>query len=131
MNQIWLIIIALAVAVTAGFAISLIIDLKRTTRSVNEFISSTEATLRPTLDELQQTLKSLRNISDDLNDVTSDMKTLSSSIKDVGINIKQVSNIIEHVTSETAIKATSFKAGIRTGLGILLQNLFTKKGGKT
>ena len=61
-NHIWLGVIALAVAATAGYVISLIIELKRTLQSVNNMLKTTEDSLKPTLDELQQTLRSLRNV---------------------------------------------------------------------
>jgi uncharacterized protein YoxC len=130
MNQIWLILIGIAVVVTAGFVISLILELKKTVRSLNVFLKTTEESIKPTLEELQQTLRSLRNISADLNDVTTDIKTLSGSIRDVGLNIKHVSSVNEDVTSSVAIKTSGIKAGIKTGFMVLLNNLFLKKGGE-
>jgi len=115
--------------ITAGFIISLIIELKKTVQNVSVLLKTTEESLRPTLEELQLTLKSLRNVSDDINDVTADIKTLSGSVKDVGLNIRNVSNLVEELTSSTLIKATGLKAGIKTGLMVLLSNLFSKKGG--
>lgn len=129
MNQIWLLLIVISVVVTSGFIISLIIELKKTVRILNELLKTTEESVKPTLEELQQTLKSLRNVSDDINVVTTDVKTLSGSVRDVGLNIKQVSNLVEEVTSSTLIKASGLKAGIKTGLMFLLNNLFLKKGG--
>ena len=130
MNNIWLLLIAIAVVVSSGFIISLIIDLKKTVRLLNELLKTTEESIKPTLEELQQTLKSLRNVSNDINAVTTDVKTLSGSVRDVGLNIKHVSNLIEEVTSSTLIKASGLKAGIKTGLMFLLSNLFLKKGGE-
>jgi uncharacterized protein YoxC len=128
-NQLWLTLIGIAVVVTAGFVISLIIELKKTLRSLNGLLKTTEESLKPTLEELQQTLKSLKNISDNINDVTADMKTLSGSVRDVGLNIKRVSGIVEDITSSVAVKASGVKAGLKTGFLVLLNNLFLKKGG--
>ena len=128
-NGLWLALIGIAVVVTAGFVISLIIDLKKTLRSLDGLLNTTEESLKPTLEELQQTLKSLKGISDNLNDVTADMKTLSGSVRDVGLNIKHVSDVVEDVTSSVAIQASGVKAGLKTGLLVLLNNLFFKKGG--
>jgi uncharacterized protein YoxC len=128
-NQIWLTLIGIAIVITAGFVISLIIELKKTVRSLNEFLQTTEASIQPTLEELQLTLKSLRNISENLNEVTDDMKTLSGSVRDVGLTIKHVTGVVEDITSSVAVKAAGTKAGIKTGLMVLLNNLFLKKGG--
>jgi methyl-accepting chemotaxis protein len=92
-------------------------------------LKTTEEAIKPTLDELQQTLKSLKNISDNIEEVTSDMKTLSGSVKDVGLTIKHVSGVVEDITSAVAINASGAKVGIKTGLMVLLNNLFSKKGG--
>ncbi len=129
MNQIWLTLIGIAVIVTAGFVISLIIELRKTVCTLNELMKTTEESLKPTLEEVQLTLKSLRKVSDDLNDVTTDVKTLSGSVRDVGMNIRHISNLVESVTLSTAIKASGLKAGIKTGLEVLLGNLFSRIGG--
>ena len=129
MSQLWLTLIGISVIVTAGFVIWLIIEVKKTLRSLNDFLKTSEESLKPTLEELQQTLRSLRSVSNDLNDVTSDIKTLSGSIRDVGLNIKSVSNMVEDVTSSGYIKVSGMKAGIKTGIMVLLSNLFSKKGG--
>jgi len=130
MNQIVLILIGISVVVTAGFIISLIIELKKTIRNASEILKTTEMTLKPVLEELQLTLRSLRSVSDDINDVTTDIKTLSASVKDVGLNIRSVSNLIENVASSTAVKASGLKAGIKTGLMFLLSNFILKIGGR-
>ena len=130
MSQLWLTLIGIAVVITAGFIVSLIIELKKTVRSLNDFLKTTEESIKPTLDELQQTLRSLRNVSNDLNDVTTDIKTLSGSVRDVGLNIKHVSNIVEDITSSGYIKASGVKAGLKTGIMVLLNNLFSRKGGR-
>jgi uncharacterized protein YoxC len=130
MNSIWLIVIALAVAVTAGFLISLILELKKTLRAVNDFINTTEQSLKPTLEELQHTLRSLRNVSEDINTVTTDVKTLSHSVRDVGQRIQGINSLIEIAASATAIRASGLRAGIKTGIEVLLKNLFSKTGGR-
>jgi uncharacterized protein YoxC len=128
MNQIWLIIIAIAVAVTAGFIVSLIIELKKTLRSLNDFLKTTEETIKPTVEELQQVLASVRSVSNDVNDITSDIKTLSGTVRDVGQNIRYASSFIGGLASGTTLKAAGIKAGVKTALGVLLKNFLSKKG---
>lgn len=128
-NSIWFGIIAIAVAALAGYIISLIIELKKTVRSVNELLKTTEDNLKPTLEELQQTLRSLRNVTDDINEVTSDVKVLSKSVRDVGENVSHVSGLISTVTSLAAMKASGLRAGVKAGMGVLISNLFSRIGG--
>lgn len=129
-EHIWLIVIAVAVAALAGYLISLIIELKKTVRTVNAVLESTEGSLKTALDELQLTLRSLRNISDDINEVTTDIKTLSGSVRDVGRNIRHVSELVDETASLTAVKVSGLKAGMKAGLMVILSNLFSKKGGE-
>ncbi|OHE54742.1 MAG: hypothetical protein A2Z47_07070 [Thermodesulfovibrio sp. RBG_19FT_COMBO_42_12] len=129
MNQIWLGLIAIAVVVTAGFVISLMIEMKKMISSLREFLKTTQETIKLTLEELQQTLKSIRNVSDNINDVTDDIKKLSGSVRNMGDNVSRVSKLIEGMTLSTVIKASGLKVGIMTALDILLNNLFSKKGG--
>jgi len=130
MTQIWLALIVLILAVTAGSLIWLIIELRGAARSLNMCLKTTEECIKPTLEELQQTLRSIRNVSNDLNDVTSDIKTLSGSVRDVAVNIRTVSNVIEHITALTTIKASGLRAGVKAGLEVLINNLFSKIGGR-
>jgi len=133
MNNIWIGLIAIAVAATAFFLILLLVELRRTVQALRDTLKTTEESTKMTLEELQQTLKSLRGISDNLKAVTDDVKTFSGAVKDVGQNISHVSNLVENVASSTLIKASGLKVGIRTALGVLSSNLlsnFLKKGDK-
>ncbi len=130
MDRLWLTLIGIAVLVTAGFLVALILELRKTACRLNEFLKTTEESLKPTLEELQYTLRSLRNITDGLNEVTEDVKTLSGSVRDVGVTIKRVTNLVEDVSTSALITASGLKAGVKTGLAYLLSNLFSKIGGK-
>jgi uncharacterized protein YoxC len=131
MNNIWLGLIAVAVAATAFFLILLLIELRRTTRTLSDSMKTTEESMKTTLEELQQTLKNLRDISDNIKAVTGDIKTFSGAVKDVGQDISHMSNLVENFTSSALIKASCLKVGVKTAFGVLLHNLFNsffKKG---
>jgi uncharacterized protein YoxC len=83
MNQLWIVLITVAVLVTAGFLIALLIELIKLTRSFTLFLKTTGETAKTTLEELQEALKSIKGISDDIQDVTDDVKTFSGAVKDV------------------------------------------------
>jgi uncharacterized protein YoxC len=129
MNQIWLGFIVLAQVATVGFLILMFMEMRKAVRSLNEFLKTTEESIKPALEELQQTLKSIRNVSDDINVITVDIKTFSGTMRDVGQNIKHVSNLLEDITKSTTVKASGLKVGIRVALGVLLNNLILRKGG--
>ena len=130
MTQVLMALIVLILAVMAGSVIWLIIELRNAARSLNVCLKITEECIKPTLEELQQTLRGIRNITNDLNDMTSDIKMFSGSVRDVAVNIRTASNVIGHITSLTTIRASGLKAGVRAGLEVLINNLFSKTGGR-
>jgi methyl-accepting chemotaxis protein len=128
MNNIWLGLITFAVLAAAGFLISALIELRKTTKSLRNFLRIQED-LNTTLSELQQTLKSLRNVSNDVNEIMVDAKSFSNAVSNIGTNIKHASNLIENTKSLAFIKASGLRVGIKTALTFLLKNLLSKKGG--
>jgi uncharacterized protein YoxC len=128
MNNIWLGLITFAVLAAAGFLISALIELRKTTKSLRNFLRIQED-LNTTLIELQQTLKSLRNVSNDVNEIMVDAKSFSNAVSNIGANIKHASNLIENTKSLAFIKASGLRVGIKTALTFLLKNLLSKKGG--
>ena len=125
MSNIFLALITLAFLAAVGVFIVVMLELKTATQALREFLKTTEATLKPTLEELQQSLRSMRNVTDNVTAVTEDVKTLSSSVRKVGENVQHVSELIDDVTSSTAVKVSGLRAGIRTALEVLIQNLLT------
>ena len=133
MNQLWIVLITVAVLVTAGFLIALLIELIKLTRSFTLFLKTTGETAKTTLEELQEALKSIKGVSDDIQDVTDDVKTFSGAVKDVGQNIQKINSTVEKITSSTLLEASSLKVGIRTAFAVLSSNLLNnlfRKGGK-
>lgn len=126
MNSLFLGLITLAVLVLAGFVIYFIIDLKKTTASLNRFIATTEDVLQPTVDELQMTLKSVRKITDDVGVVTEDVRRMSGSLKDIGDNVQKISEAVQEVATESITGATALKAGLKAGFGYFVKNVGSK-----
>jgi uncharacterized protein YoxC len=129
MNHIWLGLITIAFLVLTGFIVSFLIELKKTTIAVREFLKTTETVIKPALEELQQTMKSLRNTTDKVNDIADDLQDVSHALRDTGQTIKQVSTVIGGITSATCIKVSGLRAGIRTALELLLHSFIQRKGG--
>jgi len=130
MNDLLLGLITVAVLLAIGVLISVLIELRKTARSLRDFLRTQEDLLNTTLDELQQTLKSLRSVSNDVNEVTKDAKSFSKAVSDIGNNIQHASNILGDKTSLAFNKASGLKIGIRTAFAFLLNNLSFKKGGR-
>lgn len=127
MNTVFWGLITLAVIVFVGVLITLVVELKSSLRSVNEFLKMAEGTLKPTLEELQLSLKSIRNVTDNITVVTEDVKVLSGSVRNVGDNVRQVTNLIGNVTTGSVIKASSLRVGITTAATVLLKGLLSRR----
>jgi uncharacterized protein YoxC len=131
MQETWIWVIIVAGVILTGFLIALILELKKTIRSIDNLVKTTDQSLKPIFEELQQTLKKINNISSDINEVTSEAKTLSNTVRDVGISVKTAGTFVGHSISTTANRAMGFRAGIKTGLQVLLKTLLSKKGEKS
>ena len=128
MNEIWFTLMAIAFLVVVGFFIYVLLELRKSARALTEFLKTTEESLKPTMEELQLTLRSLRKVTDDVNEITGDIRTISGSTRDIGRNLKKVSELVNEVSSETIIKVSGLRVGIRTALEVLLKNVFLKGG---
>lgn len=128
MNEIWFTLMAIAFLVVVGFFIYVLLELRKSAKALTEFLKTTEESLKPTMEELQLTLRSLRKVTDDVNEITGDIRTISGSTRDIGQNLKKVSELINEVSSETIIKVSGLRVGIRTALEVLLKNVFLKGG---
>lgn len=124
MNNLFFGLITLAVLVLTGFIIYIILELKKTIDSLKCSMDSIEKTLIPTVEELQMTFKSVRKITDDVGIVTESVRGLSGSISEIGQNVKHVSEVINTITTSSAVQVSSVKAGVKAGFGYFIKNLF-------
>ncbi|NWF52817.1 MAG: DUF948 domain-containing protein [Nitrospirae bacterium] len=133
MNQIWIVLIIIAVLVTAGFLVALLIKLIKLTHSLTAFLKTTGESTKIALDELHEALKSIKSVSDNIHDVTGDVKTFSGAIRDVGENVHRINSMVEKIRSSALVEVSSLKVGFKTAFAVLLSNLLNnllKKGGK-
>jgi uncharacterized protein YoxC len=119
-------IITLACVILVVVLIYVLLELRQATRKLEHFISTTESSLMPTLDELPGTIKSIRHIAENIATVTDDVKTLTGSVREVGENIRLTSGYIENIASSSSAQVSGLRAGIRAGFNVLVNNLLTK-----
>ncbi len=130
MSNLMMGLITAAIIATVIIFIYVMVELRKTIRSLRELVNTTENSLKPTVAELQETLKGVRKVADNVTVLSEDMKILSGSLRDVGENVKRVSRDIGHVvdfvdgvTSTAAVEASGLKAGIKAGLWYFLKSL--------
>jgi uncharacterized protein YoxC len=126
MTTLLLSIITLACVVLVIVLIYVLLELRQATRKLEQFITTSETSLKPMFDELPGTIRSIRHIAENIATVTDDVKTLSGSVREVGENIRLTSGYIEEVASSSSVQVSGLRAGIRAGFNVLFNNLLTK-----
>jgi uncharacterized protein YoxC len=126
MTTLLLSIITLACVVLVIVLIYVLLELRQATQKLEQFITTSETSLKPTFDELPVTIRSIRHIAENIATVTDDVKTLSGSVREVGENIRLTSGYIEEIASSSSVQVSGLRAGIRAGFNVLVNNLLTK-----
>jgi len=126
MTTLLLSIITLACVVLVIVLIYVLLELRQATRKLEQFITTSETSLKPIFDELPGTIRSLRHIAENIATVTDDVQTLSGSVREVGENIRLTSGYIEEIASSSSVQVSGLRAGIRAGFNVLVNNLLTK-----
>jgi uncharacterized protein YoxC len=119
-------IITLASVILVIVLIYVLLELRQATRKLEQFITMSENSLKPTLDELPGTIRSIRHIAENIATVTDDVKNLSGSVREVGENIRLTSGYIEELASSSSVQVSGMRAGIRAGFNVLINSLTTK-----
>lgn len=123
MIEVLLLIIVVLLALIAGFLIPTLIELRKTSREVNDFIIRTEGTLKPVIEQLSDTLRQVKAFSEGVNSITDDIKRFSSAVGDAGDRIRKIVEVVD----EIPFKAHGIKAGIGAAFGYLITRFFKKK----
>jgi len=126
MTTLLLSIITLACVVLVFVLIYVLLELRQATRKLEQFITTSETSLKPTFDELPGTIRSIRHIAENIATVTDDVQTLSGSVREVGENIRLTSGYIEEIASSSSVQVSGLRAGIRAGFNVLVNNLLAK-----
>ncbi len=126
MTTLLLSIITLACVVLVIVLIYVLLELRQATRKLEQFITTSETSLKPMFDELPGTIRSIRHIAENIATVTDDVQTLSGSVREVGENIRLTSGYIEEIASSSSVQVSGLRAGIRAGFNVLVNNLLTK-----
>jgi uncharacterized protein YoxC len=132
-NEIFFSMIAVAFVALVIAAIWLIVKLVDAVKAARTFLDSADTVVHETADELKLSLQSLRGITDKINLISADVESFSGSIRTVGEevqqitgSIKRIGNVFQNVGTETMASVCGLRAGIRSGLEVLVKNLFQR-----
>ena len=119
-----LVVIALVFAIFLSAAIIwFIIDLRRTSCALREFIKSTEETLAPAMIELKLTMQSVRSVHEDVGAIVRDARDITDSVSDISQNIKKLSGIAGELGAGMSSTVVGLRAGVREGIMAFIGSL--------
>lgn len=120
--------VGFVLAILAGYAIAMLVQLKKTLYKTERVIEETGTSLNSTLKEVEATLKSIRQVTDNVNAVTEDARALSSTLAGVATDIRLASATVKNVTANFGSKVMGFKAGLSVALEVLKSFIASRRG---
>lgn len=124
MNDVLLAVAVVAFVVYVVFHVSYIMELRRTSAALREFMEETKGSLEPALEEFRTTLGRVNKIADDAGGAVENIRHLTDA---VNIMEKGVRQLYDHYKAELGPAASAniagLKAGVRTGVVTLLRTL--------
>ncbi len=127
MNSVFLGILTLSVVILVVFLIPTAIQVRKTAKEAEKFMSDTNTSLKPVLKELHETLEGFNNISKGIDNAVNDIGSFTKAVRDVGDTASDINRIIKGTGADVAIKAAGIGIGVRTALNVFLKGL--RKGG--
>jgi ABC-type transporter Mla subunit MlaD len=94
------------------------------TTALRHLLAQTSGDLRKVIAELSVSLENVRKITDNINTVTGDVRAVTSSVANLQQNVgKLYSFVSETVGNSVKADFAGLKAGVKTGLETLVNNL--------
>ena len=124
--NIWLVILAVAVAVGIGFLLPVLVELRRSASRLTSVLTIAEQSLNPLLRDLDATVKKLDRVTSDIGAVTDDVRVFSGSIRRVGRSVGALSSLASVAGLGFGSALPALTVGVKTGLTYLTKNLFRK-----
>lgn len=125
-EQLFFVVIAAVVVILLGFLIPVILQLRKTAKSAENFLKVIQESLTPLLSELKESAERLNKISEDIEDSVSNVRHLTNAIGEIGAMVDEVNNFVKQTGLSFSIKTASIGAGIKAALGVLAKGIIKK-----
>jgi uncharacterized protein YoxC len=120
------VVVAITLVVLAAFTIPAIIEIRKTTASLREFITCADSELKPVLHELHQTIAELKIIAEVAASKSEDMKTFMEALGDTGRNLRTINHVVGSVAGVLAT-SSAWVVGARAAGKLILERLSKKR----
>ena len=119
-------VVAITMVVLAAVIIPAVIEIRKTAEAMRDFISRTDAELKPILSELRETLTDLKALTGGAAENIDELKTFMSAVGETGRGLKTIGTIVGSVSGLLA-SSSLWLSGAKVAGKFLLEK-FTKKG---
>ena len=119
-------VVAITMVVLAAVLIPAVIEIRKTAEVTRDFISRTDAELKPIHGELRETLADLKALTGGVAENIDDLKTFMGAVGETGRGLKTISTIVGSVSGVLA-SSTLWLSGAKVA-GKFLMEKFAKKG---
>lgn len=133
-NQPWLVLVSvgflmivLIFLIAIGFLIYALMELKKISVNLKEFLKITEEKMLPVLSEAEQTLRSIKKVSDDIGVVSENAKALSDAAIDIVANLRIMSMLVKDLHEGLIVKISGLKAGFTEAYKVLIKQLVERR----
>ncbi len=112
------------------FNIVYLVDLRRTSVALRQFILRTEENLNPALAELRLTLQDIRKVTKDLSALSERLRAAAGTIITIEKTIQGLYAYYREGFAETAnTNIAALKAGVKAGVANFIKSMKSKKEG--
>jgi len=123
-------ILLLTLIVLVAFSIPTILQIRRTAKSVEDLLKSTEGALNSLLLELKESIERINRTTEGIEGSVKNVQYLTKSIGEIGALLDEVNNLVRQTGSSFAVKTACIGVGIKTALGVLAKGLIKKASSK-
>jgi hypothetical protein len=125
-----LIVIALSLLVLIFSFICLLREVRSLACNLKEFLDRAQRDLSPTISNLTATSTYLKEMSSRAGEGISMVSDLLVAVGEGAETIRRMNAILRALLPSGAIGAASFVVGVKSGLGVLLEQLLRRRKGK-
>ncbi|MCD5397662.1 hypothetical protein LR003_01845 [candidate division NPL-UPA2 bacterium] len=127
MNEVVLITVLLALLILTGFLIAVLVEFRKITKKLDNFLDTTEKDIVPSIVEFRGTFENLKFITRDILHITKNMKRLSEALSVTAENISSFAMKISSMDKEVDTAISALKEGITTASEAFIGNINQKE----
>jgi len=123
-------VLSIALIILVAFSIPTILQIRKTAKSIDNFLKTIEGSLNPFLSELRASVERINRINEGVEESVKNIQHFTKSIREIGALIDEVNNLLRQTGVSFAVKTASIGVGIKTALSVLAKGIIKKGGGK-